>query len=62
MNFMAPDIAERIRQVRRNLAQIEELRTVIGRLLKEAETLLVSIEEPDDTLGGSGGADRFKGR
>jgi uncharacterized spore protein YtfJ len=59
---MAPDIAERIRQVRRNLAQIEELRTVIGRLLKEAESLLISIEGPDDPLGGSGGADRFKSR
>ena len=56
------DAMERIRQARRNLAQVEELRTLVGRLLKETDTLLASLDEPNDTDAGSIGAPRFKNR
>jgi len=56
------DAMERIRQARRNLAQVEELRTLVGRLLKETDTLLASLDEPNDTDAGSRGASRFKKR
>jgi hypothetical protein len=56
------DTTERIRKARRNLAQAEELHTLVGRLLKEADTLLASIDEPNDTDAGSRGSQRFKRR
>jgi hypothetical protein len=36
--------AERVRRAQRNLAQIEEFRTLVGRLLKETAALLESLD------------------
>jgi hypothetical protein len=62
MNARAVDANKRIRRARRNLAQVEELRKVIGRLLKETDTLLVSVEEPNDMDVVSRGTHRPKRR
>jgi len=50
---------ERVRDARRNLAQIEELHSVVVRLLKETETLLASFEESDDPDSDSGETSPF---
>jgi hypothetical protein len=54
MRTTGPDATERIRQARRNLAQVEELRTLVGRLLSEARALLASVDDPDDEAGSRG--------
>jgi hypothetical protein len=63
MTPTVPDAAERIRKARRNLAQVEELRRLVGRLLKETATLLAPLDEPDDTNDAATRSTlRFKGR
>jgi hypothetical protein len=50
-----PENMEKLREARRNLAQVEELHTVVLRLLKDTAALLVTIEgtEGSDTDPGS---------
>jgi hypothetical protein len=44
MNDAPLDRAERVRRAQRNLAQIEEFRTLVGLLLKETAVLLESLD------------------
>jgi len=57
-----PDNTEKLREARRNLAQVEELHTVVLRLLKDTAALLVSLDEPDGSESGSAGAHPFTRR
>ena len=53
---------ERVRDARRNLAQIEELHSVVVRLLKETESILASLEDPDNPDGDAGASHPFQRR
>jgi hypothetical protein len=57
-----PDSTEKLREARRNLAQVEELHAVVLRLLKDTAALLVTLDEPNGSEGGSAGAHPFTRR